>query len=68
MEESIEELEKIAVRELCGDLMEEVYDGENLVSELGRIGERKTNKSGAKSLKRKTCRVKLFKQSSNVEK
>lgn len=67
-EDSIEKLEQRAVKSLCEDLLEEVYDDDNyhLSSDVRVVG--KNYKSGAKSLKRKTCKVRVSKNSENVSK
>jgi hypothetical protein len=67
-EESCEEIEKRALRSLCGELVEEIFDESSypLNSELGDL--KRKGKSHAKSWLSKTCkirRVKCLKKVSN---
>jgi len=65
-EESVEELERLAVKELCGELLEEVFDEDSVLVRRKKGDGGKKNKSGAKTLKRKTCRVNPSQSHSNV--
>ena len=67
-EDSIEELEKKAIKELCGDLLEEIFDDEESSPSFVLRGSKRASKSCAKPRTKKTCRVKLFKNSLTVSK
>jgi hypothetical protein len=60
-EESMEKLELKALRSLCGDLVEEVFDESSfpLNSELVNVGRK--GKSHAKSCLNKTCKIRRVK-------
>jgi hypothetical protein len=67
-EDSCEEVEKRALRSLCGELVEEIFDKSNFPLNSELDGFKRKGKSHAKSCLSKTCkirRVKFLKAQSN---
>lgn len=64
-EENIEELEKRAVKNLCGELLEEVFDDDSF--QIGKNADSisVSNNSGAKSSTRKTCKLRVSRKYKN---
>jgi len=67
-EDSLDDLEKIAVKQLCGDLLEELYDDDSYQQSGDKRCSMNTNKSSAKPHFRKTCKVKVGKHAKMVSK
>jgi hypothetical protein len=67
-EDCLEEIEKFAANELCGDLLEEAFNVDSYRLDSVKSSVRKENKSSAKSRKIKTCRVNLFPKSNMMSK
>ena len=67
-DESLEELECLAIKDRCGELWEEIYDEDNVHIRRKKGDGRKKNKSSAKPLKRKTCKINLNKTFASVSK
>ena len=67
-DESLEEIECLAVKELCGELWEEIYDEDNVYIRRKKGDGRKKNKSSAKPLKNKTCKVNMNKTMTIISK
>lgn len=67
-EDSVDELEKFAIKQLCGDLLEELYDGDSYHLSCDKRCSMNTNKSSAKPHFRKICKVKVGKQAKVVSK
>lgn len=58
-EEYSELFEQETVKKLCGDLVDEVFDEDSYQNLQGCFDFQRKGKFGAKSLKRKTCKVNL---------
>ena len=67
-DESLEELECLPIKDRCGELWEEIYDEDNVYIRRKKGDGRKKNKSSAKPLKRKTCKINLNKTFASVSK
>lgn len=67
-DESIEGIEKAVVKQLCGELVDEVFDEDRFDILQDYFDFQKRNKHSAKSLKRKACKVNLSKFVKNVRK
>jgi Neuraminidase (sialidase) len=67
-EDCSERLEQDAIKQLCGDLVDEVFDDDSYQCENDSWDFQSRNKFGAKSLKRKTCKVNVANLSKKVSK
>jgi hypothetical protein len=60
-EESCEEIEKRALRSLCGELVEEIFDESSFPLDSELDGLKRKGKAHAKSCLRKTCKIRRVK-------